>query len=77
MRTATEEQRMYKWIPLREAGERLGGVSEQHVLGLGRDGELSIKDFRRTNAKKGRYFVDPTSVDALIERRTLARTCQK
>lgn len=75
MRTAETERALYRWISLQEAGRRLGPegepASDAFVRDLGRDGEIVVKDFRRPGARKGRYLVDPESLDQFIERRSL------
>lgn len=72
MRTNPEQQRiLYNWITVQEAGERLGGVSDEHVLALGYARELRITDLRKPGAKRGVYRVDPASVDRLLGMREL------
>lgn len=72
MRTNPEVQRvLYNWITVQEAGARLGGLSDEHVLALGRTKELRVADYRLPGAKRGVYRVDPESVAAFIRKREL------
>ena len=76
MRTAELERALYQWITVQEAGRRLGPegqpASDAYVIGLGRDGEITVKDFRRKGSRKARYMVDPASLDRFIEARGVA-----
>lgn len=72
MRTNPEQQRLlYNWITVQEAGARLGGVSDEHVLALGHARELRISDLRKPGAKRGVYRVDPASVEKMVGQREL------
>lgn len=62
---------LYTWITVQEAGARLGGVSDEHVLALGRLKEIKVSDFRLPGARRGVYRVDPESVAAFILKREL------
>lgn len=72
MRTnATQAGILYNWITVQEAGARLGGLSDEHVLALGRAKEIKVTDLRLPGAKRGVYRVEPESVEAFAARREL------
>lgn len=72
MRTNPDAQRvLYNWITVQEAGVRLGGVTDEHVLDLGKAREIRVTDLRKPGAVRGVYRVDPATVDAFLARREL------
>ena len=62
-RTNAKEQReLYSRIPATDAAKRLG-ISVEHLLELGRAGEIDILDLRRPGSPRGVYRVAPASLE--------------
>jgi hypothetical protein len=70
--TSPEAQRLlYNGITV-QATAKILGISTEHVLKLGRAGELEIADLRAPGAERGVYRVDPQTVEAFRVRRRLS-----
>jgi hypothetical protein len=71
VRTAQAEQAAYTWLTPREAAEQIGGVSVTHVMQLVSDREIRARNVARAGAKRPRWRIDPASVRAFNDRRTV------
>lgn len=77
MRTTTQEVARYVWLTPAEAGERIGGVSADHVLRLVKEGALRARDVSRPKAKRKEYRIDPASVEEFNETRMVPATARE
>lgn len=74
MRTVAQEVARFTWPTPKEAGQRIGGVSTDHVMQLVADGELRARDVSRKDAKRRTYVIDPASIEEFCERRMVQPT---
>lgn len=72
MRTKQQEVARYRWLSPAEAGERIGGVSRDHVIRLLKEGELRARNVALASSKRPDYRIDPDSVDEFNRRRIVS-----